>query len=84
MRLSQKQKNFSELFATVLKYTLNFKHFEKKDDSHPYFWFSKLRSRKTIFKICITTPLSYSFVTNKEIVFEKVSLIDMPNLGTAC
>ena len=33
-------------------------------------------------EICITATLSYSLVTGKEIVFEKVSFIYMPNLGT--
>ena len=31
-QLSEKQKNFSEFFFAVLKSTLNFKHFRKKDD----------------------------------------------------
>ena len=34
MKLSQKQKNFSELFFAFLKYILNFKHLPKKDDIH--------------------------------------------------
>ena len=32
--LSQKQKTFSELFSAFLKSTLNFEHFQKKDDPH--------------------------------------------------
>ena len=32
--LSQKQKTFSQLFSEILKSTLNFEHFQKKDDSH--------------------------------------------------
>ena len=32
--LSQKRKTFSEFFAAFLKYTLNFAHFQKKDDPH--------------------------------------------------
>ena len=32
--LSQKQKTFSELFSRFLKSTLNFEHFQKKDDPH--------------------------------------------------
>ena len=32
----------------------------------------------------ITAPLSYSLVTGNEFMFEKVSLIDMTNLGTSC
>ena len=32
--LSQKQKTFSQLFSEILKSTLNFEHFRKKDDSH--------------------------------------------------
>ena len=35
-------------------------------------------------EICITAPLSYSFLTNKEIVFGNVSLIDIQNFGTSC
>ena len=31
-QLSEKQKTFSEFFFAVLKSTLNFKHFRKKDD----------------------------------------------------
>ena len=30
--LSQKRKNFSHFFSAFLKSTLNFKHFQKKDD----------------------------------------------------
>ena len=33
---SHKQKNFSQFFAALLKFSLNFKHFEKKHDPH---WF---------------------------------------------
>ena len=32
--LSQKPKTFSELFSEILKPTLNFEHFLKKDDPH--------------------------------------------------
>ena len=32
--LSQKRKNFSRFFSAFLKSTLNFKHFQKKDDPH--------------------------------------------------
>ena len=32
--LSQKPKTFSQLFSAFLKYTLNFAHFQKKDDPH--------------------------------------------------
>ena len=34
MQLSPKQKTFSRLFAAFLKSSLNFKHFQKTDDSH--------------------------------------------------
>ena len=34
IQLSQKQKNFSQFFAAVLKYRLNLENFEKKDDPH--------------------------------------------------
>ena len=36
MQLSQKQKNFSKFFAAFLKFSLNFKHFEKKDQPHSF------------------------------------------------
>ena len=32
--LSQKHKTFSQLFSEILKPTLNFEHFQKKDDPH--------------------------------------------------
>ena len=32
MQLSQKQKTFSEFFCAFLKSSLNFEHFQKKDD----------------------------------------------------
>ena len=32
--LSQKRKNFSRFFSAFLKSTLNFAHFQKKDDPH--------------------------------------------------
>ena len=34
MQLSQKQKTFSEFFSAFLKSSLNFEHFQKKDDCH--------------------------------------------------
>ena len=34
MQLSQKQKTLSQYFYKFLKSTLNFEHFEKKDDPH--------------------------------------------------
>ena len=32
--LSEKRKTFSQFFSAFLKSTLNFAHFQKKDDSH--------------------------------------------------
>ena len=32
--LSQKQKTFSKIFSSFLKSTLNFEHFQEKDDPH--------------------------------------------------
>ena len=32
--LSEKRKTFSEFFSAFLKSTLNFEHFQKKDDPH--------------------------------------------------
>ena len=34
MELSQKQKSVCNFFSAFLKSSLNFEHFEKKDDSH--------------------------------------------------
>ena len=34
MQLSQKQKNFSQFVAAILKSRLNFEHFLKKNDPH--------------------------------------------------
>ena len=34
MQLSQKQETCSEFFCKFLKSSLNFEHFQKKDDSH--------------------------------------------------
>ena len=36
MQLSRKQKTFSEYFCAFLKSSLNFEHFQKKDDSHSW------------------------------------------------
>ena len=36
MQLSQKQKTFSEFLCAFLKSSLNFEHFQKKDDSHSW------------------------------------------------
>ena len=34
MQLSEKEKNFSQLFVPFLNFTSKFKHLEKKDDRH--------------------------------------------------
>ena len=34
MNKSQKEKNFSEFFSSFSQSTLNFEHFQKKDDPH--------------------------------------------------
>ena len=34
MQLSGKQRAFSQFFSAFLKSSLNFEHFQKKDDSH--------------------------------------------------
>ena len=36
MQLSGKQKAFSQFFSAFLKSSLNFEHFQKKDDSHSW------------------------------------------------
>ena len=36
MQLSQKQKDFSELFAEILESKINFEHLERKDDPHSF------------------------------------------------
>ena len=47
MHLSQKQKNFSELFHGFLESTLNFEHFRKKM-TLIYYVFPKLRAPKGV------------------------------------
>ena len=44
------------------------------------------KGAQTLLKseICTTAPLSSLLTTAKAMDLEKVSLIDMPNLGTAC
>ena len=42
--LSQKQKTFSQFFHSFLKCTLNFEHFQKKDDPH----------RRCVFQISVS------------------------------
>ena len=37
MHSSQKQRAFSEFFFVFWKSTLNFEHFQKKDDNHSWF-----------------------------------------------
>ena len=36
MQLSQKQKSFSQFFSAFFQSSLNFEHFQKKDDSHSW------------------------------------------------
>ena len=36
MQVSKKQKIFSEFIAAFLKSSLNFEHFQEKDDSHSW------------------------------------------------
>ena len=36
MQLSQKQKTFSEFYSQFLKSSLNFEHFQKKNDCHSW------------------------------------------------
>ena len=90
IKLSEKQKTFSEIFTAFLKSMLNFKHFEKKDVliafvfpklPTPKTWldkFQKVLFQRTLrqatwhtcrspFGICVTVPLSYSFITAKAI-----------------
>ena len=44
--LSQKQKTFSKFFSAFFKSTLNFGHFEKKDDPHSRYIFQITVSEK--------------------------------------
>ena len=49
MQLSQKQKNFSQFVAAILKSRLNFEHFLKKDDPHRWF-ISEFTDSKNVVK----------------------------------
>ena len=56
MKLSQKQKTFSEFFAAFLKYSLNFKQFEKKMTLIAFlFW--KLPTSETWLDKCLNSPV---------------------------
>ena len=48
MQLSQKQKDFSQLFAGIFESKLNFEHFEKKDDPHSFCIFKNTYSEKVV------------------------------------
>ena len=48
MQLSQKQKNFSNDFATFLKCRLNFQHFEKKKADPNRFCISEITDFKNV------------------------------------
>ena len=45
-QLSQKRKAFPQFFLTFSKSTLNFEHFQKKDDLHSRFIFEITHSEK--------------------------------------
>ena len=49
MQLYEKQKTFSELFSVFLNSSLNFKNFQKKDDSHRFFIFEITDSEKLVW-----------------------------------
>ena len=48
MRLSQKEKTFSEFFHAFSKSKLNFKHFQKKDDPHRFCIFEVTDSENVV------------------------------------
>ena len=66
MQLSQKQKNFSNDFATFLKCRLNFQHFEKKKKTLTLidFVFLKLRTSKTCVDKCLKSSISVDHSTS--------------------
>ena len=64
IRLSQKQKTFSEIMVTFLKSTLHFRHFEKKITLLA-FVFQNLRTPKTLLDKCLKCPVSEDSSTSK-------------------
>ena len=50
MQLSQKPKSFSAVFSSLLKSSLNYEHFQKKDDPHSCDVFPKLRTPKNMVR----------------------------------
>ena len=46
MKISQKQKFFSQLFSPIFKSRINFEHFEKKDDPHSWYILQITDSKK--------------------------------------
>ena len=49
MQLSKKQNTFSEFLAAFSKSTINFKHFEKKDDPHR-FWIYDITDSENVVR----------------------------------
>ena len=49
MQLSKKHKTFSQFYPTVFKSSLNFKHFEKKDDFHR-FWIDDITETENVVR----------------------------------
>ena len=50
MQLSQKLKTFSAFFSSFLKSSLNYEHFQKKDDPRSCDVFPKLRTLKNMVR----------------------------------
>ena len=49
MQLSQKLKTFSQFFPAFSKSSLNFEHFQKKDDAHSLFICEATASEKRVY-----------------------------------
>ena len=61
-QLSEKQKAFSLFFVVFSKFTLNFEHFQTKDDPHRRF-FQNNALRKMWLDICPKSPISKDALT---------------------
>ena len=63
--LSPKDRVFSEFFLAFSESTLNFEHFQKKDDPHRLIDFRNYALRKTWLDICPKSPvLKYPLTGN--------------------
>ena len=63
MQLSRKQKGFYQFFPAFSKFTLNFEHFQEKEDPHSL-CISEITDSKNVVKKCLKSPVSENLSTS--------------------